>query len=200
MLKLLRARVTYANVVATLALFIALGGTSYAVTKISGSQIKAHTLTGRNIRANSITGHQVKERSLDPVPRAKNTRLLAGQPGASYRVRCPEGLVPVSDTCIETQPRPALSYGDAAVACEGTDNKGHPGRRLPTHEELMTAIGDFGIQLAPGGELTSNVYPGSTAGAPLNVLYVTDATGGYGVTTDTSQGAKPFRCVADPLN
>lgn len=200
MLNALRGRVTYANVVATLALFIALGGTSYAVTKISGSQIEKHTLTGRNIKANSITGRQIKERSLDPVPRARNARLLAGQPGASYRVHCPAGTVPVSDTCIETQPRPALPYGDAAVACEGTDNKAHPGRRLPTHEELMTAIGDFGIQLAPGGELTSNVYPGSTPGSPLNVLYVVDATGGYGVTTDTSQGAKQFRCVADPLN
>lgn len=190
MLKALRGGVTYANVLATLALFVALGGTSYAVTKISGSQIKA----------NSVTGRQIKERSLDPVPRARNARLLAGQPGASYRVRCPDGLVPVSDTCIETQPRPALPYGDAAVACEGTDNKGRPGRRLPTHAELMTAIGDFGIQLAPGGELTSNIYPGSTPDSPLNVLYVVDATGGYGVTTDTAQGAKPFRCVADPLN
>ena len=34
-----------------------------------------------------------------------------------------------------------------------------PGRRLPSHDELMTAIGDFGITLAEGGELTRNVYP-----------------------------------------
>jgi hypothetical protein len=34
----IRARATYANVTATLALFIALGGTSFAVTKLSGSE------------------------------------------------------------------------------------------------------------------------------------------------------------------
>ena len=34
----IRARATYANVTATLALFVALGGTSFAVTKLSGSE------------------------------------------------------------------------------------------------------------------------------------------------------------------
>lgn len=190
MLRSVRGRLSYANVVATLALFIALGGSSYAVTKISG----------RNIKANSITGRQIKERTLAPVPRARNALRLGGLPAATYRVRCPQGMVPVSDVCFETQPRPALAYGDAAVACEGTDNKVHPGRRLPSHAELMTAIGDFNIQLAAGGELTSNVYPSNPPGGPLEVLYVTDATGGYGLTPDTSQGAKQFRCVADPVN
>lgn len=201
MLRALLDRLTYANVVATLALFVALGGTSYAVSEISGGQIKKRTLTGKNFKANSITGQEIKERSLGPVLRARNAARLGSRPADSYRVHCPNGLVPVSDVCFETQPRPPLPYGDAAVACEGTDNKVHPGRRLPTHDELMTAIGDFDMQLAPGGELTSNVYPSSsTPGDPLNVLYIIDGTGGAAITTDTAAGAKAFRCVADPVN
>jgi hypothetical protein len=40
MLARLRARLTYANVVATLALFIALGGSSYAITQIGSKQVR----------------------------------------------------------------------------------------------------------------------------------------------------------------
>jgi hypothetical protein len=201
MLKALRNRLTYANVIATLALFIALGGTSFAVSKIDGSDIRKRSLTGQQFKSNSIGSREIKERSLGPVPRAKNSARLAGQPAAHYLVRCPEGMVPVSDVCFETQPRPPLPYGSAAVACEGTDNKVHPGRRLPTHDELMTAIGDFNMQLAPGGELTSNVYPSSTTpGAPLNVLYIIGGAGSAAITPDTAEGAKSFRCVADPVN
>lgn len=202
MLKALLDRLTYANVVATLALVVAVGtGGAYAASKIDGAAIRKHSLTGKQIKANSIGGKQIKERSLSPVPRARNAALLAGQPAARYILHCPEGMVPVSDVCFETQPRPPLPYGSAAVACEGTDNKVHPGRRLPTHDELMTAIGDFNMQLAPGGELTSNVYPSSNnPGDPLNVLYIIGGAGSAAITSDTAAGAKSFRCVADPVN
>jgi hypothetical protein len=63
----------------------------------------------------------------------------------------------------------------------------------------MTAIGDFGIVLAPGGELTRDVYPSSDPGR-LNVLFVTNDVGEVGLVPDTAAGAKAFRCVADPRN
>ena len=40
MLKRMRPRITFSNVVALLALFFALGGTVYAAAKISGKTIK----------------------------------------------------------------------------------------------------------------------------------------------------------------
>jgi hypothetical protein len=64
----------------------------------------------------------------------------------------------------------------------------------------MTAIGDAGIALAPGGELTRNVYPSTTDPGRLDVLYITDAVGSVELTSDTAAGAKPYRCVTDPLN
>ncbi len=44
MARSLRSRLTYANVMATLALFVALGGTSYAAAKIGSAQIKDNSI------------------------------------------------------------------------------------------------------------------------------------------------------------
>ena len=71
-----------------------------------------------------------------------------------------------------------------------------PGRRLPTHGELRAAL--TAVQLAPGGELTSNVYPSSTDPGELDVLYVTDQVGSVALTPDTAAGGKAFRCVDGP--
>ena len=91
-----------------------------------------------------------------------------------------------------------LPYGSAAVACEGVDRDATPGRRLPSHDELLTAIGEPGVNLAAGGELTRNVYPATNG--QVDVLYVTDAGGSVAITPNTAAGAKAFRCVTDPLN
>jgi hypothetical protein len=55
MLKKLRARMTYANVTGTLALFVALGGTgAYAANEWNGSNIQDGTLTGADIEDLSL--------------------------------------------------------------------------------------------------------------------------------------------------
>jgi hypothetical protein len=115
-------------------------------------------------------------------------------------MRCPDGTVPVSDVCVETFARVAAPYTIAAGLCEAVNRRKTLGRRLPSHDELMTAMGDYGIALADGGELTRNVYPSATDPGRLDVLYVTDPGGSVALTSDTAVGAKPFRCVTDPLN
>jgi hypothetical protein len=134
------------------------------------------------------------------VPRARNAQRLNGVTAARLLVRCPTGTVPVSDTCVETTARIAAPYTIAAGTCENVDRRQTPGRRLPSHDELMTSIGDYGIALAPGGELTRNVYPSASSAGHLDVLFITDAAGSVGLTPDTAVGAKAFRCVTDPLN
>jgi hypothetical protein len=121
MLKDLRPRLTYANVVATLALFIALGGSSYAALKISGRDIKAHTITGKNIKWNSLGRRQIKESNLSAVPRARNAARLNGHTAERFLVRCPEGTIPAAGTCVETQAHPPLAYGNAVYACAAID-------------------------------------------------------------------------------
>lgn len=199
MLRALRQHLTYANVMATVAVFIALGGSSYAALTITGRDIKDGSITQRDLKRNTLGATAIRESRLGKVPRARNADRLNGVTAASLKVRCPEGTAPVSNTCVEIQVRPALPYGTAAVACEGTDRDATPGRRLPSHDELETALGDFGITLAPGGELTRNVYPSSSDPGRLDALVVV-GVGRVELTPDTAAGAKPFRCVSDPLN
>jgi hypothetical protein len=196
----LRRRLTYANVMATLAVFIALGGSSYAALTVTGRDVKNGSLTFRDLRRDSLGGNRIKESRLGTVRRARNADRLDGVTAARLLVRCPEGTFPVSNVCVETAARGPAPYGAAAVVCEGTDRSVGPGRRLPSHDELMTAIGEPGIALAAGGELTRNVYPSTSDPGRVDVLYVNTATGGVGITPDTAAGAKAFRCVADPRN
>jgi hypothetical protein len=203
MLRGLRDRITYANVVSTLALFIALGGgVAYAASKIDGSDIRKRSLTSKQFKSDSIGRRVVKEASLRMVPRASNALRLSGLPARAFVDSCPQAFVrtiKISDVCVEVAARQPQSYRGAAFDCALTDNLDGFGRRLPTHEELMTALGDPQVQLAPGGELTSEVYPSSTPGK-LDVLYVTEENGSVGITPDSGDGAKSFRCVADPMN
>jgi hypothetical protein len=64
-----RPRVTHATVVAYLALFVALGGTSYAATQLSRNSVRAehiakNAVTGPKIKNNAITSAKIKDGSL----------------------------------------------------------------------------------------------------------------------------------------
>ena len=192
-----RRRMTYANVMSTLALFVALGGSSYAAMKISGKNIERRSIPATKIERNSITGREVRESRLR-VPRAKQADQLGGFTADELRLRCPDDTFPTADVCVERTHRPVASYGSAVLECSFVGTPAGPGRRLPTHGELRVALG--AIPLAPGGELTSDVYPSAADPGRLDVLYVTDAVGSVALTPNTGAGGKAYRCVTDPLN
>jgi hypothetical protein len=191
-------RLTYANVMSTLAVFIALGGSSYAAYRISGSSIKNRSISANKLKRNTIGGREIKESRLARVPRARNADRLGGLAAADFKIRCPSDTFPSADVCVERTPRAPSAYGSAVLRCALIGTPAQPGRRLPTHGELMAAL--TAVQLAPGGELTSNVYPSSSDAGQLDVLFITDQVGSVALTSDTAAGAKAFRCVADPLN
>jgi hypothetical protein len=58
--KLRSYRPSHAVVVAYLALFVALGGSSYAAITVTGKNVKNSSLTGKDIKNNSLTGKDVK--------------------------------------------------------------------------------------------------------------------------------------------
>jgi hypothetical protein len=204
----LRQRLTYANVMSTIAVFVALGGSSYAALRIDSSDIannsvqsvdvRNRTISERDLKRNTLGGRSVRESRLGRVPHAKNADRVGGMTVADLLVKCPTGTFPIADVCAETTPRAAAAYGTAVVQCSSAGVPAGPGRRLPTHGELQAAL--TAVQLAPGGELTSDVYPSSMAAGGFEVLYVTSQSGNVAGTSDTHAGAKAFRCVADPLN
>ena len=65
MVQKLRSRITYANVVSTIALALAIGGgTAYAVTKIGTSNIRYHAVTGSKVATNAVTASKVRNSAL----------------------------------------------------------------------------------------------------------------------------------------
>ena len=71
----LRPRLTYANVTATLALFVALSGGAYAATalpanSVGAKQLKKSAVGTADIQNNAITGAKIKLSSMAKVPAA----------------------------------------------------------------------------------------------------------------------------------
>ena len=60
----MRRALSYSNVMATLALFVALGGSGYAAIKITGKHVRNNSLTGVDVRNNSLTAADVRNGSL----------------------------------------------------------------------------------------------------------------------------------------
>jgi hypothetical protein len=77
----LRSQLTYANVMASIAVFIALGGSGYAAAKFNGKNIQNHSIIGKKLKSNTLGGTQINEAKLGTVPSAANAGnagLLAG--------------------------------------------------------------------------------------------------------------------------
>ena len=200
MLARLRDRLTYANVVATLALFLALGGVSYGALSIGSRSIvnnsvrtqdlrnndirsrdiRNRTIIGRDVLTNTITGLQVREPSLGKVPDADK---LDGQESATFRVGCPTGTVAHAGACFEPTPRAAQTVKAASRTC------GAANRRLPLWSELESLRQEAGVTIADP-ELTANLS-GAT-----NVITI-DPAGTQA--TQLSSTTAGFRCVA-PLS
>jgi hypothetical protein len=83
MLHRLGSRLTYANVMATIALFIGLGGSSYAALQVTGKNVKDGSVTGRDIKGGSLTGRNIANASLTSADIRNGTLTLRDlEPGA----------------------------------------------------------------------------------------------------------------------
>jgi hypothetical protein len=108
-------RPSHATLIAYLALFVALGGTVYAASRINGKQIRPRSTPGNRLKRNGVTGKQVKESSLNA--------LNFIQPNAKIRGSC-AGPSAGTDRCASTTLRlrhpsrvvAIVSGGSAAVS------------------------------------------------------------------------------------
>jgi hypothetical protein len=98
-----RSHVTYANVIATLALFIALGGGAYAATKLPKNSVGS-----KQIKANAVNASKVADRSL-LARDFKAGQLPAGAQG-------PQGIQgPKGDPCPPTDANCKGPKGDTGA-------------------------------------------------------------------------------------
>lgn len=83
-LRKVHRRLSYANVMATAAVFVALGGSSYAAAQITGKDVRDGSLTGADIRNNSLTSADIENGSLLAVDfKAGQLRSAGGAGGAT---------------------------------------------------------------------------------------------------------------------
>jgi hypothetical protein len=172
---------TYANVTATLALFIALGGSSYAAVKI----------TGKDVADGSLTTKDVKNRSLLKGD-FKAGQLAAGAPGAQGQ-KGEQGIQGLNGT----DGAPGAPGSAAAFAAVHPDGGIYPS--LSKNVDRSTHVGavDSGFYClhtaVTRDNLVASLY-GGVAGQVSVMFYVNNihCTGagdpGYNVTVNTFDG------------
>jgi hypothetical protein len=212
----LRDRLSYSNLVATAAFFVALGGTSYAVFHVGSDDvvdnslrskdirnnnlrsrdIRDRTILGRDVRRNSLGSGALKESALGTVPSATDADRVGGATAQDLRLRCPDDTLPKAGVCIERSPRTAQGFSGAAESCNQT------GRGLPTFAQLDPFARGNGP--LPQPEWTASVYrntdqPGSTLAEQLQAVLL-GGVGDVGYDRVNAPIQHAFRCVALPSN
>ena len=197
----MRPRISYANVVSTLALILALGGVSYAAVRISGKSIKNRTVGAVKIKKNSLTGTEINEAKLGKVPlaaladsatNAGNANTVGGQAPSAFKLSCPSGTTLAIGECFETSLRPDAKWTDANKTC------GAAGRRVPTLSELDgIRQNNFTVGVPPNNYELSSTFELSGTG-DTQVVMSMDPMGNLLAVPLT--GTKPYRCVTTPTN
>jgi hypothetical protein len=206
---------SYSNVTATAALFVALGGTSYAVIRVDSddvvnnsirskdvrnnsvrsTDIHNRTLQARDMKRNGVGGGVVKESALGRVPRALDAERVGGASAEDLRVRCPADTLAKAGVCIERSSRPRTGFLGASSTCDSV------ARGIPTLAQLDRFARSQG-PLAPEGEWTASVYLYASGGSTFDELEALVLSGGGDVSRDRvfSPNQHAFRCVALPSN
>lgn len=124
----LRKRLTFSNVIALLALFVALGSGAYAVTKAPKNSVTSKSIRNGQIRTadlgkDAATGAKVKEATLGQVPSAATAGTASTADAAAratvgaqrFQALNLAPVDPVSPGRNEKQPRLLLTAGEVEV-------------------------------------------------------------------------------------
>ncbi len=172
----LRRHLSYANVMASIAVFLALGGVGYAATSINGNNIakrtvganklKNGTLTSKQVKANALNGGVIEETSLGTVPSAQTavsaTTATSAASATTAASAATAGDADTVDgfTAAELQvtcPEETKLFGGM---CWDEDPRpaddwfqasiecGDEGGRLPSLSELLAYVAQPGVQVA----------------------------------------------------
>jgi hypothetical protein len=163
----LRAKLSFANVVSVLALFVALGGGAYAAATVNSADVVNNSIKSKDVKNNNIKGIDVKERSLAAV--------------------CPANAPSLADNvCYGAQHAGVGAEGDWDVAARqcATENL-----RLPSIGEALSVTdsvntGDTFIWTDEFG-----------TEAATRILIRTNDAGFSRIASGPKAGPRPYRCV-----
>ncbi|HVO55388.1 MAG TPA: hypothetical protein VMT37_13335 [Solirubrobacterales bacterium] len=195
-------KLSYANVVATLALFVALGGASYAAVSlptnsVGAKQLRKNAVTAAKIKNGAVTGAKVKLSSLGTVPKAAEAQTLGGQTAlqiaASSKLKCPAGMRLGGGACIEDAERPALELAQAMQVC------GQAGLRLPSRGELIAYEMQYYTSFPPQ-DWVDSIYVEGVTFKGVNLKARGGSEPGVLIGVGNASLANPFRCATAPSN
>ncbi len=153
---------TFSNVVACIALFVALGGSVYAAGKISGTQIKAGSIPGNRIKPKSLAGKQIKPKTLT------GKQIKANSLGADQ-------IKESTLTGITASALSGIHYATVTVPLNYTSPTGTQG----------TAVCPVGTSVIGGGASLSSEgygYVSDSAPSPTHTGWIATASGPKGTT------------------
>lgn len=201
-------RPSHATVVAYLALFIALGGSAYAVgnlgkntvgpkqlkkSAVTTAKIKKEAVTAAKVKKGALTGTQINISTLGTVPSAANAQTLGGlsadQIAQSSKLRCPAGTELSSGVCFETAARPFATFGVALETCASID------RSLPSGGELATYLRAKQEKEKP--HWTGTFFTDSGFFASIVLI---NESGVVGIGSSALSSPNSYRCVTGPSN
>ena len=176
----IRKHLSYANVMSTIAMVLALGG----ATALAAGHLKKNTVTSKSIKNGAIKTADLKGSAVTSTKIADGA-VGIGDVGASLHLQCKSGTQYLQGSCIENNPHGTLPYGNAQVACQDLNG------RLPNPSELFT-LAKRGVVFG-ARELTDVL---TLEGA--NAFSETVFSGGNFIQFEDTDNPTQYRCVFDP--
>jgi hypothetical protein len=203
-MRAVRRRLTYANVVATLALFLALsGGVVWAAGKIgaknlranavTSGKIKRNAVTSAKIRGNAVTTEKIKDGAVTPAKLAPGTSLLATATGGPVAANGATAVtVPLSGTASFTPAAGTATFLSVEV-------KGNDLARIgeKTCEPLVVPFVNGSEWDVAEGTLRVRAFA-PTADQPSGLIPVTGGTAPLGLTSPGAPQTVSIKVFGDP--
>jgi hypothetical protein len=180
--KVLR-HLNYANVAATLALLVALGGTAAAATTViihRNGEVASNTISGHHPPAGAHSNMMAG--SISTVDLASSLR-------SSLKVHCPAGMQKGFDLCLDSSDHDTASWLTALKTCASA------GKRLPSAGELAEI---FEFTGAPWGPLWTDTAVNDNN--PFQAMTLSVNASRAISLTRTSSELVAYRCVAGLRN
>jgi hypothetical protein len=201
----IRKRLTYANVMATIAVFLCLGGATAIAAgplgknSVGSRQLKAKSVTtgklannavnGAKVANGSLTGADIDISALGTVPSA-TTAASAGNAATvgGHAAVCPGGTTLLGGVCFDSAAEPVAPTQNAAAEACATK-----GGWLPSPEDLYSVRSALNLGTGVGTEhqYTDEVYA-NTSGANYSTVVV-DGTGA--ITEQSVNSPSRYFCV-----
>jgi hypothetical protein len=158
MLERLRGRMTFANVISVIALFVALGGGAYAAANvdsrdieddsIKSKDIKDEKLKNKDFKADTLKGEKVDESSLVGVKAGNVLSAVISNPGGASNATVERAGQ--AGTTVTESPGNAVQvdFGRDVTQCTYVATRGAPGTAIEDPGFAQTGLGNTNDRVA----------------------------------------------------